>query len=315
MINDVRYFRPGLHIDPIHDNTHVLPDLVTARESTPYMINLPEHGIAALTYTWVNKNREAGAVMAIFGPGVGDQPIQQLLPDRKVPDSMDYSDWRIDKFRMQQDLKFQHADIAWETDAATLEFSFDAIHPPYAYSMHPDGCPSYAAGDRIEQSGRTTGRIVLPNKEVRFESFTHRDHSWGTRDWRPMLHYNWFHGQSNDGKVAIHYWRCLALGKEVIRGYVVKDGVMADVVRVESDITFDANYFHQKLVTTLHDEAGRATHIVADFYAHYIIQPAPEWQLREAAASATYDGQPGLAWTEVGWQTDYVNYISKNGPF
>lgn len=166
---------------------------------------------------------------------------------------------------------------------------------------------------QLIESSRAVGpraASCLPVGEIGFDSFSHRDHSWGTRDWRPMLHYNWFHGQSNDGTVAIHYWRCLALGKEVIRGYVVKGGVMADVIRVDSDIEFDDRFFHQKLVTTLYDEAGRTTEIAAEFYAHYTIQPAPEFQLREAAARATYDGQPGIAWTEVGWQTSYVNYIT-----
>ncbi|GAB3377641.1 hypothetical protein NCG89_13885 [Spongiibacter taiwanensis] len=312
MFKHITLARENLYIDPVHDNRHPLPDLDTARESIPYTFHIPALQIAGLTYTWVNSKNEAGAAMALSGPGIGDKPIEQLLPDRKLPDTMDYTNWQIDGFQMRQDLKFDTAAVRWESPDVLLEFDFEAIHPPYAYSSHAEGCPPYAAFDRIEQAGRCRGRIVMPGREeITFDTFAHRDHSWGTRDWRYFQHYNWFHGQSLDGNTAIHYWRCLALGREIIRGYLCKDGTMAEIVGVESDMRYDDTLYQQQLSSTITDELGRSVDISADFYTHYTLRPSPLWHLREGAATATIAGQAAMAWVECGWPPGYLENIEQ----
>ncbi|RUT76910.1 hypothetical protein EHM94_17920 [Marinobacter sp. NP-6] len=313
MFNDIKLSRPNLEIDPVHDDRHSLPENPFARESIPYTIVLPEEGIAAFTYTWVNKAGEAGAAMAIFGPGI-DEPVQQRLADRRVPDDMSFADWKIDKFSMRQDLQFKHADVRWETDVATIEFNFQALHPPYAYGAHKDGCPAYTAVNRIEQSGRTRGSIKLADREISFDTFVHRDHSWGTRVWEAFHTYNWFEGQSADGQTVVHYWRYFALGRENLRGYVVKDGVMAEVSAIETDVEFDDSLWHKKLTTLLTDELGRNTRIEAEFYAHYALPPSEHCVLREGAARANYDGKNGVGWMEVYWPSAYIDFVDKNGP-
>lgn len=314
MFGNVRLARPGLEMDPVHDNRHALPDVPLARESVPYLVHLPDEGVAAFTYTWVNRAGEAGALLAIFGPGVGKEPIQLRLADRPVPQDMDFSNWQIDSFSMKQDLKFGHADIRWESDAATLEFSYDAFHPPYAYSAHQAGCPAYAATDRIEQSGRVKGHFILGGRTIPFDTVGHRDHSWGTRDWGAFQYYNWFQGQSEDG-VSVHFWRFWALGQEKVRGYVFKDGLLAEVTDVRSHLSVDDALWQQKLTATVEDEAGRTTEVVADFYAHYTLIPDPKLHLREGAARATFDGRPALGWLEVAWPPSYLDHIAANGPY
>ncbi len=96
--------RPGLRVDAVHDGRHRLPDTPAARESIPMMINDPDAGIAGFTYTWVNGASEAGAILALFGPGVGDAPVVRALPDRPVPRDMGFDDWRIEGFTMRNDL-------------------------------------------------------------------------------------------------------------------------------------------------------------------------------------------------------------------
>ena len=75
---------PNLSIDAIHDGRHDLGTKPLARESIPYIVVLPDEGIAFFTYTWVTKESVAGSAMAIFGPGVGPAPIQLRLADRPV---------------------------------------------------------------------------------------------------------------------------------------------------------------------------------------------------------------------------------------
>ena len=298
----------------VHDDRHKLPDSPIARESIPTMINDPDVGIAGFTYTWVNGESEAGAVLALFGPAVGDTPIVQGLSDRPVPRDMSFADWRIDGFRMTNDLAFGTSTVTWDSPAAKVDLTFGAFHPPYAYGANKDGCPSYTATDRIEQSGTLKGTITLGDTVHRIDGLGHRDHSWGTRDWRAFQHYNWFEGQTADG-VAVHFWRFIALGKINLRGYVVKDGLLAEVTALEIDVTFSDDLWQQQLVATVTDEAGRTTEVRADFYAHYLLVPSPDLSLREGAARATYDGKPGIGWMEVAWPPSYLENVAANGPY
>jgi hypothetical protein len=314
MFDHVKLARPGLALDPVHDDRHALANSPTARESIPYMINCPDAGVAGFTYTWVNGASEAGAVLALFGPAVGKEPLVEGLADRPVPRSMSLADWKIDGFSMRQDLRFGHADIDWDSQKVKLDLSFDAFHPPYAYGANAEGCPSYAALNRIEQSGRMTGSITIGGVTIPYDGLGHRDHSWGTRDWGAFQHYNWFEGQTADG-VSVHFWRFIALGKIHLRGYVFKEGLLAEVTSVKLDVTFSDDLWQQHLLASVFDEAGRTTEVKADFYAHYTLVPSQLLHLREGAARATFDGRPGTGWMEVAWPPGYLDHVAANGPY
>lgn len=311
MFDSVKLSRPGLAIDPKHDGRHKLdPSRPLDRESIPFLVHLPEEKIAMFSYTWVNKDSEAGAVIVIFGPGVGDQPVVAKFDDRKVPLDMDFSDWVIEDFSMRQDLKFGHAEISFKSPGIDLEFSFDAYHPPYAYGSNAAGCPAYCANDRIEQSGRVTGTLVVGDRRITLDTFGHRDHSWGTRDWNAFMNYRWFQGQA-DG-ISVHFWHLHALGDTSLYGYVCKDGLMAEVVDIEFTWERDDNFNQRRLDAVLTDDAGRTTRVEADFYAHFPLVPDPAVTLTEGAASAKFDGKEGLGWMEVAWPTAYLEHIRSN---
>ena len=314
MFPEVRLSRPELAIDVVHDNRHALPANPLARESIPYVLTLPDEQICAFTYTWVNGAGEAGAAMAIFGPGVGDTPVMARLADRPVPATMDFSDWRIEGFEMRQDLAFREAEVRWATEQATIEFSFSAFHPPYAYGSHAEGCPSYTATDRIEQSGRVKGQLILPDRTIDFDSMGHRDHSWGTRDWGVFQYYHWFVGQTDDGG-SVHFWKFLTLGRENVRGYVVRDGLMAEVTDVRSQVTTDSELFQKHFVATVTDDAGRVTEVEVAFYASTTLPADPKLSLREAGGRAAYNGKPGYGWLEVAWPPAYLDYIAASGRY
>lgn len=306
--------RPGLAVDPVHDGRHTLRDVPIARESSPYLFNLPDLGIAGFTYFWVNGRSEAGAVLALFGPGVGDQPITQKLADRPIPREMNFTNWEIEGFTLRQDLAFRHAEVSWRSAEASLDLAFDGFHPPYAYGAHEAGCPSFAASDRIEQSGHLKGRLTLGARTFEIDALGHRDHSWGTRDWGAFQHYHWFQGQTADG-VSVHFWRFQALGRTHLRGYVFKDRLLAEVTDVDLDVTYNVDLWQQRMTAAVTDEAGRTTEIIADFYAHYTLVPDAALTLREGAARATYDGKPGTGWLEVAWPPGYLAHVAANGPY
>lgn len=305
---------PAMAIDPVHDARHRLPDVAMGRESIPYIVVLPEHGIAFFTYTWVSKDSVAGAALAVFGPGVGDKPIQQRLADRPVPRDMDFDDWRIDSFRMAQDLKFGRATIFWETPEATVDVSFEGFHPPYAYGTDPRGCPRYCATDRIEQAGRVTGTLRIGDRVITVDGTGHRDHSWGTRDWVAFQQYEWFVGQVGT-ETSVHFWRLNAAGKEQIRGYVFRDGLMSLVDTVKVDVDYDDQYLQTGYHADIVDQAGRATRISGTVFGTYCLVPDPVISLYESGAAVTIDGKPGVGWMECAWPTDYLNHIRANGPY
>ncbi len=308
MFDNSVWAEAGMEIDAVNDGRHQLPDSPMARESIPYIVVLPEHQIAFFTYTWVNKESVAGAAFAVFGPGVGDTPIQQRLADRPVPADMNFDAWEIDGFRMEQDLAFNKARVRWETPEAAVDFEFEAYHPPYSYGSDPRGCPSYCATDRIEQAGRAKGSLKLGEKVIEFDTTSHRDHSWGTRDWVPFQQYEWFVGQVGD-EIAVHFWRFNALGKENIRGYVYKDGTMSRIVTIDNDVTYGDQFWQEAYKARLTDEAGRETLIEGDVFGCYTLLPDPNCSLNESGAKATFDDKTGIGWMECCWPTDYLDHI------
>lgn len=310
MFENARLSRPSLAVDPVNDGRHKLrADRPLDRESIPFLVNLPEHGIAFFTYTWVNNAGEAGAAISIFGPGVGDAPIQVRLPDRKVADDMDFSDWTIDDFTMKQDLQFGHAEVNWQGDEAAIELVFDGSHPPYAYSANAEGCPTYCADDRIEQSGRARGKVTIGDKVIEFDTpSAHRDHSWGTRDWIAFQNYRWFQGQAGPD-CSVHFWHLHALGSTKLYGYVFKDGLMAEISDLDFTWQHDEAFNQTRLDATLTDEAGRKTALEVEFFAHYPLIPHADLVLMEGAGRAQIDGREGAGWMEVAWPTSYLEHI------
>ena len=71
--------RPIPVLDPVNDGRHALRNLPLERESIPYVISLPEHGIASFVYTWVSKDGIAGSALAAYGPGIGDTPVFEAV--------------------------------------------------------------------------------------------------------------------------------------------------------------------------------------------------------------------------------------------
>jgi len=305
---------PGMAIDPANDGRHELPDVAIGRESIPYIVVLPEHGIAFFTYTWVTKDSMAGAFVAVFGPGVGVKPIQQRLADRLVSRGMDFDDWQIDNFRMSQDLKFDRATIFWETLEAAVDVSFEAFHPPYSYGADTRGCPKYCATDRIEQAGRVTGRLRIGDRIIEIDGTGHRDHSWGTRDWAAFQQYEWFVGQVGT-ETAVHFWRLNAAGKEQIRGYVFHDGLMSVVDTVVVDVDYDDQYLQTGYRANIVDAAGRTMHVEGKVFGTCRLEADPAITLYESGATLVMDGKQGVGWMECAWPTAYLDHIRANGPY
>ena len=309
MFDTVKLTRPDLTIAALNDGRHKLdPANPQDRESIPLVVHLPEEGIAFFTYTWVNSASEAGAAIALFGPGIGPEQIMFGMADRKIPEDMNFSEWKIDGYAMEHDLAFKHAHCHFKNERVEIEFTFEGAHPPYAYGANAGGCPPYCANNCIEQSGRVKGSLVIDGRRIDFDTTGHRDHSWGTRDWKAMQNYRWFEGQAGP-ETALHFWHLNALGETRLLGYVVKDGLMAEITALDFEVTYDANYFQDRITATVTDEAGRTTHMTTDFKMKGVLVPSPDIVLNEAGGTMMLDGKPGVGWLEHAWPTDYLAHI------
>jgi hypothetical protein len=298
-----------------HDNRHALANEPHAREAVVFMLELPEHGIAGFVYPWINAGGRASAAVCLFGPGL-EAPIQERLEEVVVDPAMDFYDWSVGGIEMKIDEPHVSADVRYRGKRVEVDYRFDAIHPVYAFSSHRDGCPQYYADDRTEQHGRARGRIVIDGKEIPFDTFGQRDHSWGARVWGLNQHYKWFHATTE--RAAVHFFEMQSFGQRLIRGYVSKEGRMAEIRSVDYEYMFDANMHHTHFNTVITDTAGRTTEIKAEAFARFQFEVDEKVLLNESPVTVEVDGVSGIGWCEFCWNRDYLayakNYVGKYGP-
>lgn len=299
--------RPIPSLDPVHDRRHRLRDEPLERESMPYVISLPEQGLATCIYTWVTKDHIAGSLFVAFGPAVGDVPIMEKVDGIDVGPDRDFDDWQVGALHLQQDLKLRSARIRGNGPRIQLDATFDAMHPAYAYGFHPQGCPAYAATDRLEQSCRVRGTLVVDGRRYDFDTTGARDHSWGTRDWDRPQHWKWLHAQAGD--TAVHFWQIHVGGRIDLRGYVYRDGAMAEVASVDVGFETDERYWQQRISATVRDTAGRDVKISGRYFAHFPLSPSPTCVLIEGAMDCEIDGRAGTGWTEFMWPAAYLEHL------
>ena len=291
---------PNLWLEPEHDGRHALRDAPFTRESIPYILSLPEAGIGAFVYTWVDRQNVAGFACAIFGPGVPNGPIVGRVDGVKVPADQNFDHWTVADFTLKQDLTLDKASFSWKGERASIDLAFEAIHPAYSYASDPRGCWPFMADNRMEQSGTAKGSITIDGRVITVDTTCHRDHSWGTRDWEYAQHWKWLVSQSGTD-TSVHVFQMIVRGRVDLRGYVFKDGLMSEVVGFECDFELDDLLRQQWLQGTVTDAIGRKTIIDAKTVAVQLLPPEPTTALYEAPLSLTIDGKPGVGWVEFMW--------------
>ncbi|EPZ16232.1 hypothetical protein M622_13470 [Thauera terpenica 58Eu] len=309
MKDHARLESPERRIDPVHDSRHQLRADALARESLVFMLQLPEQNLACFVYTWVNGLGKAGSAFVVYGPGVGE-PVVDMCDGIDVPASAGFDDWGVGRVRVRHGRPFQDAHVRVVAGGrAELDYRFEAVHPAYAYGGHRDGCPGWVAEDRIEQSGKVSGVLTLDGKQIPFETMGHRDHSWGTRDWFFSQHWKWLEAQAGQDLV-VHFWQVEALGRTVLRGYVQRDGHLAEVETVDVSFDHDERLAHTAVRALVRDELGRSTEVLGRTFALYPFVVSPMVMLNEGSMAVTIDGQPGVGHVEMCWPIDYLRHIA-----
>ncbi|MES2493330.1 MAG: hypothetical protein V4579_08640 [Pseudomonadota bacterium] len=288
-----------------HDNRHKLRPEAHAREAIALMLQLPEQGIAGFIYPWINANGTASAAICLFGPGVGD-PIQERFEEVAVPADMDFHDWQVDGLTYRIVEPHLSADYTFRGTRVQIECRFTAMHPVFPFSAHPEGCPPYYADDRTEQHGRITGTMVIDGKPYELDVLGQRDHAWGHRIWGLNQHYKWFHATT--ANAAIHFFEMQSFGARHFRGFVFKDGAMAQVTGVRHEYLFDDDMHHTAINAILDDDMGRSTLVTCQTYAKFNFETDPNIVLKEAGITVQIEGEQGTGWCEFCWNRNYFEF-------
>ena len=109
----------------------------------------PEEGIAGFIYPAVLNDGFAKGRASLFGPAL-PSPIHEQV-EGPVADSMNFENWHTGPLRMAVLDPYRKVDLAWQGARIRFDGRFEALHPPYAFSLHPAGNPPYYGGDRTEQ--------------------------------------------------------------------------------------------------------------------------------------------------------------------
>jgi hypothetical protein len=206
----------------------------------------------------------------------------------------------------------QTADLAYSGDGVSLQCHFEATHPAYNYGSHADGCPQWLADDRFEQAGQVSGVLRLGDREIPFDTMGHRDHSWGRRDWGVAQHWKWLEAQAGPD-TSVHFFDIQALGRNILRGYVQRDGKIAEVSAVDVAFQHDALLKHTGIDATVTDALGRTTHVRGTTFALFEFKVSPLATLNEGSMSVEIDGVKGVGHVEMCWPKPYLDYMAKTG--
>ncbi len=274
------------------------------RESLAHMLMFPEHGIAGFIYPTVLADGHAKGRATLFGPGL-KEPIHEQI-DEEVATSLDFDNWTSGPLRMAVIEPHKYVDLAWNGERIKFDGHFEALHPPYAFSSHPDGNPPYYGDDRTEQHGRLKATLEVDGRKMNGDGYLIRDHSWGPRIWGLNQHYKWFHATTE--RCSIHFFEMLSFGRRQLRGFLHQDGVMRHLTNVEYDFSYDDQMMQKTFQATVTDTEGRKVFVDCKTFANIQLEFDPMVYLNEAALTLEIDGQTGTGWCEFCWNRNYYNF-------
>jgi hypothetical protein len=278
------------------------------RESLAHMLVMPEHGLAGFIYPTMRATGNAKGRACLFGPSLSEPVAEDV--EEPVSDDLDFDRWQVGPLSMAVQRPHEQVELRWKGRDIDFEGHYEALHPPYAFSLHPRGNPPYYGDDRTEQHGRLEAVLSVDGRTLRHDGFLIRDHSWGPRIWGINQHHKWLHGVT--GSCSVHLFEMQSYGRVLIHGYVFKDGVMAHVAHADYEISYDDSMMQREVRAEIVDSEDRRTSLTATTFAGIQLTWDPRVYLNEAGIEVDIDGDSGTGWVEFCWNRDYFDFAKQH---
>jgi hypothetical protein len=288
------------------DLLHDIAGRPNGRESLFYVLPVPHEGLAGLAYIFKDDSTGRFGRIVALGERLGPEPLFLDVAADLELEGDDLDDFVLGGLHVRQPEPLRVAELSFTgAEGFGIECRLEGTHAPFSWHEGIDGCPPWAADERYEQSVRTQGTFRLPGRSVDFLSAGHRDHSWGTRDWRPLQHWKWINATCVEAEVSLHGWISYALGDRQVNGYVSRDGTVSPIVAAESHAELDQAFMHTRVSGSFVTADGEELRLEATSVAGVAI-PARHMQMNEIACTATLDGEAAIAHIELGWPQAYI---------
>jgi len=288
------------HIANGDDLRHRVPAGTKTRDSLFWNIVLPEHQVAVQIYIWTDGDGVAGRQVAVYFPDPARSKILNAFQVDLGPD-MDLDDWLCAGLGVRHTESLRCSALSFAEDGVELDYRFTATHRPFSYRENPAGCPAWLATNRFEQTGRATGVLRVHGLEIPFaDVWTHRDHSWGRRNWGQVQHWKWLVAGLPDGP-AVNAMFHVARGEPGINGYLLRSGEPVPIVDGRAHAEYDADMAQVRLEADLIDARGGRTRLEMERYAIFHVPFGSDNLLSEAACRAWIDGEAVPGQFETLW--------------
>ena len=298
--------------DDLHHDISAFPN---GRESLFWVMPVPADGALAMAYLWRDAHDgKYGRIVALTNRFGGEPPFCDVQVGLDLAGD-DFDDCFAAGLRVTQPEPLCTAVLDFDDgDGFALHVTHTGLHEPFSWRDGLGGCPDWAAHDRYEQSTRTEGTITIGGRTIALESgIGHRDHSWGSRDWRALQHWKWMNAATIDGELSFHGWISFALGERQVNGYVNRAGALSPIVEADAHSTLDGAFMHTAVDGRFRTLDGAELTMHADGVAGMPLL-ARHMQMQEVACTATLDGRPAIAHIEHGWPISYIeDYVNDAG--
>jgi hypothetical protein len=129
---------------------------------------------------------------------------------------------------------------------------------------------------------------------------------------RLRSHYRWL--QANAGpEYSVNFTQDSVLGHVNTRGYVYRDGEMAQITALECDYDLGPDMVHTTVEAVIGDDAGRTTTVRGKTYANMEFPFPPTTALVVCSDTLEIDGHEGTGQFDLLWELSYLNYVREHG--
>ena len=293
--------------DLLHDVSQAGPH---ARESLLFTAPIPDEELLVFVYVWREEGEGSptwGRFVFVGGPDMHQPEFLSHVDDAEFTGS-DLDDCVVGGVTLRQPEPLTVAEVEFRGEGLELSLRFRGIHEPFSWHDNADGCPSWVADDRYEQSCRTEGTLTLHGRRIEVHGAGHRDHSWGSRNWNMLQHWKWINATAGED-ASLHAMIMDVKGERLVNGYLNLDGVVSPVATAEAHADLDDRMVHRAVRGTFTDESGRTLDLDATYAAGWSM-PIRHLLLNEIGMSATLGGRPAIAHVELGWPAEYVRALT-----